>query len=191
MGAGKDKLLIVGAGGLGRVVLEHASALYDCAFLDDSRTESVDGTPVIGTTNDMEKLCPKYRLLLVAIGNNSLRESLYKKAVALGYAFPNVVHVSAYVSPHASIGNGCIILNNVVIQNGAKCGNGCILNPGVELHHDSAVGDYCLIYTNSVIRSLTHVGDRAWIGSTVTVSTGSTVPNDDVVPDGTVVSKDS
>lgn len=30
-----EKLLLVGAGGFGRVVLEHAIELYDCAFLDD------------------------------------------------------------------------------------------------------------------------------------------------------------
>ena len=31
----KEKLLLVGAGGLGRVVSEHAGKIYDCAFLDD------------------------------------------------------------------------------------------------------------------------------------------------------------
>ena len=45
-----EKLLLVGAGGFGRVVLEHASALYDCAFLDDGDASIVDGVPVIGKT---------------------------------------------------------------------------------------------------------------------------------------------
>ena len=43
-----EKLLLVGAGGFGRVVLEHASVLYDCAFLDDGEATLVDGVPVIG-----------------------------------------------------------------------------------------------------------------------------------------------
>ena len=30
-----SKLLIVGAGGFGRVTLEHASRQFDCAFVDD------------------------------------------------------------------------------------------------------------------------------------------------------------
>lgn len=181
-----EKLLLVGAGGFGRVTLEHASKEYNCTFLDDGDAEFVDDVPVFGGTDEMGIFFPEYKFLLVTIGNNSLRERLYKQAEAIGYNFPTIIHPSAYISPRAHIGKGTIILNNVVIQNNAKCGDGCILNPGVELHHDSTVGNYCLIYTNSVIRSLTHVGDRVWIGSTATVSTSETVPTDTVIEDGGV-----
>lgn len=182
-----DKLLLVGAGGFGRVVLEHASALYECAFLDDGEENSVDGVPVIGRTDEMDSFFPEYKLLLVTIGNNTLRENMYKRALAIGYQFPNIVHPSAYISPHAHIGVGSVILNNAVVQNNAKCGNGCILNPGVELHHDSTIGSYCLIYTNSVVRSLTHVGNRVWIGSNVTVSTSAVVQDDVKIEDGETI----
>lgn len=180
------KLLLVGAGGFGRVVLEHASNLYDCAFLDDGEAKMVDGVPVVGTTSDMEKFFPEYKLLLVTIGNNKLRQFLYERASAIGYTFPNIIHPSAYISPHAHLGSGCVILNNAVVQNNATCGDGCILNPGVELHHDSTIGSYCLIYTNSVVRSLTHVGNRVWIGSSATVSTSAIVPDDSIIEDGGV-----
>ena len=182
-----EKLLLVGAGGFGRVVLEHASNSYDCAFLDDSEAKVVDGVPVVGSTTDIEKPFPEYKLLLVTIGNNAIRERIYKEAAAIGYTFPNIIHRSAYISPHATIGSGCVILNNAVVQNNAKIGHGCILNPGVEAHHDSTIGNYCLIYTNSVVRSLTHVGDRVWIGSTASVSTGATVPDDAIIEDGAVI----
>lgn len=181
-----EKLLLVGAGGFGRVVLEHASALYDCAFLDDGDATVVDGAPVIGRTREMASFYPEYSLLLVTIGNNALRERLYKEAASIGFSFPNIIHSTAYVSPHAHIGSGCVILNNAVVQNNATCGDGCILNPGVELHHDSIIGSYCLIYTNSVVRSLTTVGNRVWIGSNATISTSAIVPNDTTVPDGSV-----
>ena len=181
-----EKLLLVGAGGFGRVVLEHALSIYDCAFLDDGDAVVVDGIPVIGKTSDMASFYPEYKLLLVTIGNNALRERLYTEARNIGCSFPNIIHPSAYISPHAHIGSGCVILNNAVVQNNAKCGDGCILNPGVELHHDSTIGSCCLIYTNSVVRSLAHVGDRVWIGSNTTISTGSSVPDDTRVADGVV-----
>ena len=130
---------------------------------------------------------PEYKLLLVTIGNNTLRERLYKEAASIGFSFPNIIHPSAYISPHANIGSGCVILNNAVVQNNAKCGDGCILNPGVELHHDSTIGSYCLIYTNSVVRSLTMVGDRVWIGSNVTITTSATVSDDTIIEDGKVI----
>lgn len=182
-----EKLLLVGAGGFGRVVLEHASLIYDCAFIDDGDVKVIDGVPVIGKTMDMASFFPAYKLLLVTIGNNSLREKLYKKAEQIGYSFPNLIHPSAYVSPCAQLGSGVIILNNAVVQNGAKIGNGCIINPGVEAHHDSSIGNYCLIYTNSVVRSLALVGERVWIGSTVTISTSAYVPKDSKVEDGAVI----
>lgn len=181
-----EKLLLVGAGGFGRVVLEHATTIYDCAFLDDGDATIVDGVPVIGKTAEMASFYPEYKRLLVTIGNNKLRERLYKEAATIGFTFPNIIHPSAYVSPHAHIGSGCVILNNAVVQNNAKCGDGCILNSGVELHHDSTIGSYCLVYTNSVVRSLTHVGDRVWIGSTATVSTSAIVPDDAIIGDGEV-----
>lgn len=178
-----EKLLLVGAGGFGRVVLEHAGALYDCAFVDDGVAKEVDGVPVIGKIDDLANLFPTYKLLLVTIGNNDLREEIYNEAAEIGYTFPNIIASSAYVSPHAYIGVGNVILNNVVIQNNAKMGNGCILNPGVELHHDSTIGNNVLIYTNSVIRSLTHVGDRVWIGSAATVSTRAIVADGQTIED--------
>ena len=185
----KEKLLLVGAGGFGRVVLEHAQKKYDCVFLDDGEQTSADGVPVIGKTSDIEKLFGEYKKLLVTIGNNALREKLYKRAEKCGYTFPNIIVPSAYISPHAKLGSGIVILNNAVVQNNAKIGDGTILNPGVEAHHDSTIGKYCIVYTNSVVRSLTHVGDRAWIGSTVTVSTGAEVEADAVIEDGAVVKR--
>lgn len=185
----REKLLLVGAGGLGRVVLEHAIQVYDCSFIDDGLPigSVVDSIPIIGRTNELELFFGEYMRLVVTIGNNVLREKIYKSAKKIGYTFPNIVVPSAYISPNATIGTGCVVLNNAVIQNNAKIGDGCILNPGVEAHHDSQIGNYCLIYTNSVIRSLTNVGDRAWIGSTATISTYASVPDDAVIEDGSVV----
>lgn len=120
----------------------------------------------------------------MTIGDNSLLEKLYLQAAEIGYTFPVFIYPTAYISPHTHIGSGCVILNNVVLQNNARCGDGCILNPGVELHHNSSIGNYCLIYINSVVRSLTQVGDLVWIGSTATVTTGTTLPEDEVLPDG-------
>ncbi len=185
----KEKLLLVGAGGFGRVVLEHAIGVYDCAFVDDGQDIGtvINGCPVIGKIGDLATLFSSYKKLVVTIGNNALRERVYNTTSEIGYSFPNIIVPSAYISPYASVGYGCVILNNVVIQNNAKVGNGVILNPGVEIHHDSVVEDYVLIYTNSVVRSLAHVGKRAHLGSTLTISNEVIVPADAVVENGKTI----
>ena len=181
----KEKLLLVGAGGFGRVVSELARQTYDCAFVDDG----VDiGTvicdiPVIGRTENLLELFAEYKNLVIVIGNNVVRERIYDLAKDIGYSFPNLISPSAYISPYAQLGWGCVILNNAVVQNGSIVGNAVLINPGVEIHHDGSVGDYDLIYTNSVIRTYAKVGKSVRIGSNVTVCNNAAVPDGADVPD--------
>lgn len=186
-----SKLLIIGAGGFGRVTLEHASRQFDCAFVDDGQEIGaiIDGAEVVGRISDLQRLHDEagFDHLIVTIGNNKLREDIYSKAKALGYSFPNIICSSVYISPHAQIGCGCVLLNNVVVQNGGRVGDGVLLNPGVEVHHDSFVDDCSLIYTNSVVRTLAHVGKRVRIGSNVSISNNVNIADDSDIPNGTTL----
>ena len=183
----KEKLLIVGAGGFGRVTLEHAIKDFDCSFVDDGKSigEEINGVKVVGGAADLPSLFTEYKQLVLSIGNNKIREKIYKQAKEIGYSFPCIVDKSAYISPYATVGDGCVILNTVVIQNGSEVGNGTILNPGVEVHHDSSVGSFCCIYTNSVIRTYAKVVGGVKIGSNVTIRNKSVVNND--IDDGETI----
>ena len=185
----KEKLLLVGAGGFGRIVAEQAMLQYNCAFVDDGQTVGTEicGIPVVGKISDLPKLHASYKLLVVGIGNNRFRAQVYEKAKAFGYTFPNIIAPSAYISPYAKLGCGCVILQNACIQNGAVVGNGVLLNAGAEVHCDAVVGDYALIYTNSVIRTGAVVGNYARIGSNCTVCNSATVSDGADIPDCTVV----
>ena len=185
----KEKLLLVGAGGFGRMVVEQAMLQYDCVFVDDGQPAGTEicGIPVVGGLADLPELRKEYGLLVVGIGNNQFRAQVYEKAEALGYAFPNIIAPSAYVSPFAKIGCGCVVLQTACIQNGASVGNGVLLNAGTEIHCDAAVGDYALIYTNSVVRTGATVGNFARIGSNCTICNNATVPDGADIPDCTAV----
>ena len=181
----KEKLLLVGAGGFGRMAAEQAMLQYDCAFVDDGQAVGTEicGIPVVGGLADLPELRKEYGLLVVGIGNNKLRAQVYEKAKLLGYDFPNIVAPSAYISPYAKIGCGCVVLQNACVQNGASVGNGALLNAGAEVHCDATVGGYTLIYTNSVIRTGAVVGSYARIGSNCTICNNATVPDDADIPD--------
>ena len=81
----KEKLLLVGAGGFGRVVSETATLKYDCVFVDDGVPAGTEvcGVPVVGKICDLPKLRKTYEALVVTIGNNQLREKIYENAKAL------------------------------------------------------------------------------------------------------------
>lgn len=185
----KEKLLLVGAGGFGRMVAEQALLQYDCTFVDDGQPVGTEvcGIPVIGGIASLPELRKSYDLLAVGVGNNSFRAQVYERAAAMGYTFPNIIAPSAYVSPFAKLGVGCVILQNACVQNGAVVGNGVLLNAGTEVHCDAVVEDYVLIYANSIVRTGAKVGRYARIGSNVTVCNSAVVPDGADVPDCTAV----
>ena len=185
----KEKLLLVGAGGFGRMVAEQALLQYDCTFVDDGQPVGTEvcGIPVIGGIASLPELRKSYDLLAVGVGNNSFRAQVYERAAAMGYTFPNIIAPSAYVSPFAKLGVGCVILQNACVQNGAVVGNGVLLNAGTEVHCDAVVEDYVLIYANSIVRTGAKVGKYARIGSNVTVCNSAVVPDGADVPDCTAV----
>lgn len=185
----KEKLLLVGAGGFGRMAAEQAMLQYDCAFVDDGQPAGsvICGIPVVGCIANLPELRKEYELLVIGIGNNAFRAQVYEKAAALGYTFPNIIAPSAYISPFAEIGKGCVILQNACVQNGAVVGNGVLLNAGSEVHCNATVEDYALIYTNGVIRTGAKVGRCVRIGSNVTICNHATVPDGADVPDCTAV----
>ena len=153
------------------MVAEQAMLQYDCAFVDDGQPlgNEICGIPVIGRVDDLPELRREYSLLVVGIGNNRFRAQVYEKAKALGFAFPNIVAPSAYISLFAEVGCGCVLMQNACVQNGASVGNGVLLNAGTEVHCGGTVGDYVLLYTNSTIRTGAKVGRYARIGGNVTV----------------------
>ena len=185
----KEKLLLVGAGGFGRMVAEQAMLQYDCAFVDDGQAVGTEicGIPVVGGLADLLELRKEYGFLVVGIGSNQFRAQVYEKAKALGYTFPNIVASSAYISPYSKMGCGCVVLQNACVQNGASVGNSVLLNAGTEVHCDATVGDYALIYTSSVIRTGATVGKFARIGSNCTICNNATVLDGTDVSDCTAV----
>ena len=83
--AERERLLLVGSGGFGRVVSELARETYDCAFVDDGFEVGtvICDIPVAGHISDLEKLYESYHLLVVTIGNNKLREHIYQQAMEI------------------------------------------------------------------------------------------------------------
>lgn len=78
----KEKLLLVGAGGFGRMVAEQAMLQYNCAFIDDGQPVGTEicGIPVVGGLDNLPELRKEYGLLVVGIGNNQFRAQIFKTA---------------------------------------------------------------------------------------------------------------
>ena len=72
-------------------------------------------------TNKVKQIVP-FVHLIHSVDSEHLLECINREAEKAGYDFPNIVWPSVYISPYAKVGRGCILLNNVVIQNAAVVG---------------------------------------------------------------------
>lgn len=184
------KLLIIGAGGHGRCCLDIAldiGCFEDIAFLDDSDIQRVHHFPVLGKTDELSKFTFSYPNVLIAIGNNTLRNKLFHSAKQRGFHICSLISPRSFISSSASLGEGCVIFPNVVIESGAKIGNNCIIAANSTINHDACIEDDVLIYSNTVIRPNTVIGHQTRIGSSCVISFGSIIDAYSDIPDGSII----
>ena len=162
-------LLIIGAGGHGKVIADIASAVgqWDSiAFLDDKYSElrQVLDWPVIGEIDDLKKFRRDFPAIFIAVGDNAVRQKLTNWAEAEGFGLPVLIHPRAAVSRFAVIGPGTIVNNQAAVNANAKIGKGCIVNTGATVGHDCELGDFVHVAPGASLAGETVIGERCWIG---------------------------
>lgn len=166
---GNRKLAVIGAGGHGKVVAELAAALGtygEIVFLDDRAQSSINGFPVIGTTLLLENsLSPEQFDIAVAVGNNRIRRQIAEKAAALGFSLPVLIHPGAYVSPSATVGQGCVVMAKAVVQADSVLKDGVIVNTAATVDHDCLLDAFVHISPGTHLSGNTRIGEESWIGT--------------------------
>ena len=142
-------LLIIGAGGHGKVVAEGAEDIgyKHIAFLDDNAQEA------IGKISELEKYKNQYSDAFVGIGNNELRGKLIGKLLDCGYTVPILVHPSAYVSRTAKIDIGTVIEPKAIVNANSHISTGCIISVGAIVDHDVEIGDCCHVNAGAIVKA--------------------------------------
>ena len=127
----------------------------------------------------------------IAIGNNAIREKIFKK-LAEKFFYPiNAIHPSAVIDDSALLAkNGIMIAANAVINPLAKIGTGAICNTGCIIEHECIVGDFVHIGPGAVLCGNVKVGNNTFIGANAVVRQGIVIGNNAMVGAGTVVVKD-
>ncbi len=182
-------LLVLGAGGHGRVIADAASHSYQTiAFLDDSPDSCECGRwPVLGPIKDLSSYRNDFTQVTVAVGDNARRLLLIERLIGDGVRIVSIVHPSATVSPNASIGSGSVILAQSAVNIGSRLGLGCIVNTGATIDHDCELGDGVHVSPGAHLAGNVSVGARAWIGIGAAVREGVKIGADVVVGAGAAV----
>lgn len=189
----KDKLLIIGAGGHGKVVADIALKMnkWKCiAFLDDDENISSSmGIKVIGKTIDAIKYIPDYELF-VAIGKNDTREKIQQQLESQGAMIPVLIHPSATIGEQVKLGSGTVVMARVVVNCCTTIGKGCILNTGCLIDHDIVLEDYVHISPGAHLAGNVRIGRRTWVGIGSTVINNIEIASDCIIGAGAVVIRD-
>ena len=128
--------------------------------------------PVLGSDADLPALVVQFGRALVSVGQIKspvLRVDLFDRLMKTGCELPVIVSPRAYVSRHASVGAGSIVMHGAVINAAAVVGRNCIINSQSLVEHDAVLGDHCHIATAVAINSGVRVGAQTFIGSGTSV----------------------
>ncbi len=186
-------LLIIGAGGHGRVVADIAIKLNiyeNISFLDDDISiKSPMSLPVIGKSSDVIRYVKDYDIF-VAVGNNAIREKLLLNVENLGVVIPTLIHPNAVVGQNVNLGIGTVVIAGAVINCGSVIGKGCIINTLSSIDHDCYIDDFVHISPGTHIAGTVNIGKYTWVGIGANVINNISIVNECIIGAGTVIIKD-
>lgn len=150
------KLIIIGAGGHGKVVSDIAkqTGRYEqIYFLDDS----AEGENIIGRCSDYICYYERNVEIYPAFGNNNVRIQWEDKLLDEGFKLARIIHPLAYVSPQAEIAEGCVIMPYAIVNTGTKIKKACIINIGAIVDHDCILDEGCHLAPGAIVKGENHL----------------------------------
>lgn len=192
---GARKLAIIGAGGLGRGVVDvirainarsSAGARWDLLGVYDDSLSAVNaerlqvlGVRYLGPLDSAMSIPPQH----YAIGINSpvVKERLSSKLDAAGWTAALLIHPDATVETLREIGEGSVIRAGVRIATNTSVGRHVHLNFNVVLGHDVVLNDFVSVNPLASVAGEVEVGRRCVIGTNATVLQGRSIGPDTIV----------
>lgn len=183
------KLVIIGAGGMGRSVyciakgcIGYGTEFVVKGFIDDdlSQLDNFEGyPPVLGTIDDY--VIEEDDVFVCSIGDTKTKKIICEKLKARGAKFQTLIHKTAIVRQNAKIGDGCIIADFASVGADCTIGENSLVQTFAIAAHDCKIGNYARIDTHA-----TCVGGVV-IEDTATIHTSAVVSHNVVVGEGATV----
>ena len=190
------EVLIYGAGGHGMVVadiVERQAEYRIAGFIDDNSQlwgKRVFTYKVLGGLAKILDEKPTRYPIIVAIGENRIREHLVERLDAYGYSFASAIHPSAQIARDVRIRCGAMVMANVSINPGTKIGVHTIINTGAVVDHDCTIHDFVHISPTAALAGNVVVEEGVHIGMGSSILPNVRIGAYSVVGAGAIVTKD-
>ncbi len=183
-----NRLIIIGAGGCGKVMADTALKMgyRNVAFADDGEVKERMGFPVVCAIKDVIKLNDGKTDFVIAIGNNEIRKKIVEEN---DVHYVSIVHPSAIIGRNVKIGQGTVVMAGAIINPCTEIGKHCIINTKAVVEHDNVIEDYAHVSPNAVLGGTVRIGIATHVGIGATVKNNVKICSNCIVGAGAVVLK--
>ena len=186
----KEKIILIGGGGhcsacVDVIEQEGRFAIAGIVDVPEKKQHKILGYSVIGSDADLAELIKSFPNVLITLGqikSPTRRMELFNKLKRIGALFPVIQSPLAYVSPHAQVDEGTIVMHHVLINAGARVGRNCIINTKALVEHDAVIEDYCHISTGAVVNGGVIIGSGSFFGSGAVSKEYTSIPSNSFIP---------
>ena len=188
------KIVIVGAGGHGRVVLDILRNNHQfevVGFLDTNQSlhhQFRDGVEILGDlslTSRFDDL--GIGAAVVAIGDNRVRRNYCERLEISGVSLVSAIHPSANIANNAHIGKNVVIAAGATVCTHVVIEDSAILNTGSIVDHESTIHNSAHICPGVKLAGHVRIRESAFVGIGATIIQGITIGESAVVGAGAVV----
>ena len=195
----RKKLILLGGGGHCKScidVIEQEGNYEITGILDAEELvgQKILGYDFIGTDADIEKFVNEGYMFLITVGQiktSSIRKKLFSLLSKNSTQMATVVSPRAYVSKHADIGKGTIIMHDVLVNASASIGENCIINSKALIEHDAIIENFCHISSSAVINGGVTVKEGTFFGSNAVSKEYIVTEKDDFIKAGSTYKGES
>lgn len=196
-------IVIIGAGGFGREVLDivrdqhlvggAADQGYDfLGFIDDGqppqeRLDRIDARHLggMGVLADL----PEGTTYAIGVGNGAVRRDLAAQADAAGLVAETLVHSAATIGADVHLGPGTVVTAGVRITTNIHIGRHVHLNLNSTVGHDSILYDYVTVNPLAAVSGDVVLGEASTVGTTACINQGVQVGAGVMIASGSAVVK--
>ena len=193
----KEKIILIGGGGHCKAcidVIEQLGKFSIEGIIDvpDKLHHKLLGYTIIATDDELPQLVNENVNFLITLGqikNPEIRIKIFEKLKDLSAKLPIIISPLAYVSRHAQIDEGTIVMHHALINAGAHVGKNCIINTKALVEHDARIGNHCHISTGAIINGGVKVKSGTFVGSNAATRENIEIGRNSIIGCGEKIAK--
>lgn len=192
------EVVIIGAGGHGRVVLDILRAVgqyQPIGFIDANYAGMADKTIAdLQVLGDI-KLLPRLRdqnisRAIIAIGDNQTRLLMAQILLEQGFELVNAIHPASHLSSGITIGKNVVISAGAIVGTQTTLADSTIINTGAVVDHECQIGRGVHIAPAAALAGRVRVEEGAFVGLGARVIQTLTIGQYAIIGAGAAVLKD-